>query len=204
MKDFFYYQDPSNLEYEVFYALFMAWGEEYPIWKDLAEDFKNGTAYSSIPLDLIFSCHNRMELIEKRYGISFKRNNKENIGQGIFYARASRVVKEDELQKLFGFQILPYYIGREKADVIIPLSRYIINDIEKNGDVREDGTEAIRDSWIVQDAIKMSIDMRKKISLTFKSLNSVRKWHDELAIKHRQKGLATVKMPQWSKFKDLK
>lgn len=204
MKDFFYYQDHSNLEHEVFYALFMAWGSEYPIWKDLAEDFKNGTAYSSIPLDLIFSCHNRMELIEKRYGISFKRNNKENIGQGIFYARASRVVKEDELQKLFGFQILPYYIGREKADLIIPLSRYIIDHIIKNGDVKETGTETIRDSWLVQDAIKMAIDMRRKISLTFNSWNGVRKWHNDLAVKHRCKGLATVKIPKESKFKNLK
>lgn len=101
MKDLFYYQDHGNSISKAFYALFNYWGKEYKIWRDLAEDFKTGSSYCSIPTDIIFSCHNRKELIEKYAGNSLNRNNKENIGKGLFLAKVKKYISPRDYQSCF-------------------------------------------------------------------------------------------------------
>lgn len=207
MKDFFYYQEKHNVEYDVFYALFSAWGEQYDIWKDLAEDFKEGTVYSSLPLDFIFSCRTRMEIIKKRYGVSWNRNNKETIGQGIFYARAIRLINHNDVQKLFGFNMFPCFIGREKKDMIKPLTYYIYEHLKEQFPemkiVYSNKKPFVIEQSLISDAVRMSIDLKKKIPLTFHSLSRVRQWHDDLAVIHRNGRLPTVKIPAKSRFKNL-
>ena len=207
MKDFFYYQDKSNAEHEIFHALFLAWGKEYPIWRDLAADFKQGCCYSSIPLDLIFQCGSRKELIEKRYGIRLARCNKEDIGKGIFYARASRVVNENELHLLFNCQLKPCHIGRAKADVADHLTYYIYEKMkEKYPEMRLKRRRAeVEISWkYINDAIKMSIALKRKVPLQFKTLKSIYEWHNELQLMNRNGHLPTVNIPKNSRFKKLK
>ena len=207
MKDFFYYQYKSNVEQVVFYHLFKAWGEVYPIWRDLADDFNEGCIYSSIPLELIFASHNKRELIQTRYGVSWKRNNKENIGNGIFYARASRLVKEEELQKLFGFKMYPCFIGRKKTDMVSPLSYFIYTSLQNNFPdmtLRSSGRKFQIDQYLLKDAIRMSIALKKKIPLTFYSLSGVKQWHDNLAIEQRNRTLERVVIPKQSRFRKLK
>lgn len=133
MKDFFYYQNDTNVEKRVFLALFHSWGKSFPIWKDLAADFESGTPYSSIPLDVIFSCRTRRELMKVRYGMDMKRNNRVCIGDSIFLARASRIVKKDELQKLFGFHIYPCFISRTKMDLKKPMAYYLHEHLKRDG-----------------------------------------------------------------------
>lgn len=201
MKDFFAYQEKENVQYEVFYSLFLTWGMVYPIWKDLAKDFQNGCIYASIPLKLIFSCNNRRELIQKRYGISFKRNNKENIGNGIFYARASRIIDKNELQKLFGFASCPYHIGRAKKDMIRPLSDYIV---QNNFQTIDEEIEQREIRQLIQDGISMSINLKRMVPLRFDSVSGLERWHDELAKVLRKRSLPIVKIKKDSKFRKLK
>lgn len=212
MKDFFYYQGKENVEYSVFLALLHAWGRTYPIWKDLAEDFKNGTAYSSIPLDIIFSCGSRRELIEKRYHHSLKRNNRECIGDAIFISRAQRLVNPNELQRLYGFHCYPCFIGRRKSDMIQPLAYFLHENLKKKfPDMtysRKNRQTGKREPFevrkrFIEDAISDSITLKRRIPLEFRSLRAVMDWHDELAIALRNKSLPPVQIPKNSRFRYL-
>lgn len=204
MTDIFYYQNKSNVEYDVFKIIMECYGRDYPIWKDLAKDFEKGCPYASIPLDVIFSCNNRRELIRKRYGEKYalKRNNRETIGQGIFLARAARVVKGDELQKLYNFTCPPMKIGRSKTDVAAPIAEYILQTIdipvgENNGDI----SDILWHDLV--DIVRMSCQAREKVSITYKSMNKIEEVHWELATKQRMRSLPLVKIPKDSKFKWL-
>lgn len=105
MKDLFSIHTYDGLFESVVYFIMLFFGETNPLWKDLAKDYTEQSAYSAIPLSVINESHSKRELIAKYYGEdkAFKRNNKEPIGYGIFLARVSRIVKSEELQKLFGF-----------------------------------------------------------------------------------------------------
>lgn len=213
MKDFFYYQNDANIEKKVFLALFHSWSKSYPIWKDLAADFDSGTAYSSIPLDVITSCRTRRELMKKRYGMDMKRNNRACIGDSIFLARAERIIEKDELQKLFGFHVYPCFISRTKMDLVKPLTFFLHESLKK---IHPDMTITIKNRQtgqkepfritkeFIEDAVSMSISLRRKIPLSFKSLNRVRRWHDELAFAERNRQLPTVRIPKNSRFKNLR
>lgn len=127
MKDLFSVHTYSGLFESVVYFIMLFFGETNPLWKDLAKDYTEQSAYSAIPLSVINESHSRRELIAKYYGEdkAFKRNNKEPIGYGIFLARVSRIVKPEELQKLFGFNPEYIFIGRAKNDLVKPLAQYI-------------------------------------------------------------------------------
>lgn len=56
----------------------------------------------------------------------------------------------------------------------------------------------------IEDAVSMSIRLRRNIPLSFKSLNRVKRWHDELAFTERNRQLPTVKIPKNSRFKKLR
>lgn len=212
MKDLFYYQEKENVEHRVFLALFHAWGKSFPIWRDLADDFENGTAYSSIPLDIIFSCKSRRELIEKRYHHSLKRNNRECIGDAIFISRAERLVNPNELQRLYGFHCYPCFIGRKKTDMIKPLAYFIHESLKKKfPDMtyarknRQTGKKEPLEikKGVIEDAVSMSITLKRKIPFFFHSLRAVMDWHDELAIIQRNKCLPPVRIPKDSRFRYL-
>lgn len=213
MKDFFYYQNDTNVEKRVFLALFHSWGKSFPIWKDLAADFESGTPYSSIPLDVIFSCRTRRELMKVRYGMDMKRNNRVCIGDSIFLARASRIVKKDELQKLFGFHIYPCFISRTKMDLKKPMAYYLHEHLKKRWPdmtimvkSRQTGEKEPFEitKTFIEDAVAMSIRLKKNIPLSFNSLSGVKRWHDELAFTERNRNLPTVKIPKNSRFKGLR
>lgn len=95
-------------------------------FKDLASDFEQGSAYTSIPIIELYSCGSRRALLEKYYGTTgMKRNNRECIGDGIFLHRAKRLVPEEHLQKLYGFHCFPTFIGRKKTDMIDPITYFL-------------------------------------------------------------------------------
>ena len=127
MKDLFSIHTYDGLFESVVYFIMLFFGETNPLWKDLAKDYTEQSAYSAIPLTVIDESHSKRELIAKYYGEdkAFKRNNKEPIGYGIFLARASNVVKPEQLQKLFGYDPGYISIGRAKNDLVKPLARYI-------------------------------------------------------------------------------
>lgn len=106
MKDLVSIHTYDGLFESVVYFIMLFFGETNPLWKDLAKDYTEQSAYSAIPLTVIDESHSKRELIAKYYGEdkAFKRNNKEPIGYGIFLARASRPPanrgRERKLRKL--------------------------------------------------------------------------------------------------------
>lgn len=81
MKDLFSVHTYSGLFESVVYFIMLFFGETNPLWKDLAKDYTEQSAYSAIPLSVINESHSKRELIAKYYGEdkAFKRNNKEPI-----------------------------------------------------------------------------------------------------------------------------
>lgn len=179
--------------------------KEHLLWRDLANDFLEGSAYSSIPLPEIWAAHSREELLRNHYGVSMKRNNKETIGQGIFLIQAARLVRENEIKKLYGFNPGQVYIGRKKTDLVRPLTNYIFQvcpNIDKPVRLAHGYSTEI-DKTHIEDAIKTEILLRRKISVSFKSPRGVLEWHDEASRILRCRKIDVVKIPRNSKFKKL-
>ena len=201
MKDLFSVHTYSGLFESVVYFIMLFFGETNPLWKDLAKDYTEQSAYSAIPLSVINESHSRRELIAKYYGEdkAFKRNNKEPIGYGIFLARVSRIVKPEELQKLFGFNPGYISIGRAKNDLIKPLAQYICEATPSNK-VRENSFA----QCLVEDAVVMSINKRQLISISFKSIDEVLKWHDDMIPIGSFATTEKMKIKKNSKFNNLR
>lgn len=207
MKDFFYYQNKENIEYDIFKCLFNSWSKKYIIWKDLQKDFEQGTAYGSIPLEIINSCKCRRELIDKYYQSGQKRNNKENIGNGIFYSKLKSIVEPKEIQKLYGYNCPPCFIDRQKKSLSYPLSFILYNKYKETFlsmycSINNQTFTLTRQ--FIQDSINMSIELRRKIPLTFNSVKSLKNWHDYLVILQKNKEYPIMNIPKNSIFKTLK
>ena len=188
------------------YLILKFFARKHYLWNDLAQDLADRSAYSAIPLSEVWEAFSRAELLQKHYGMSLNRNNREPIGYGIFYIQAHRIVQENEIQKLFGFNPGHIYIGRKKADLIPPLAKYIL---ENTPDVdvpvrRAHGYTVMVNFQMIEDALEMAIDLRRKVSLTFHSPRAILDWHDELSRIYRSRNLSTVQLPPDSKFKKLK
>lgn len=200
MKDLFSVHTYSGLFESVVYFIMLFFGETNPLWKDLAKDYTEQSAYSAIPLSVINGSHSRRELIAKYYGEdkAFKRNNKEPIGYGIFLARVSRIVKPEELQKLFGFNPGCISIGRAKNDLVKPLVQYICEATPNNN---------MRDSFVqclVEDAVAMNINKRQLVPISFKTTDEVLKWHDDMTPFGLYTTAERMRIKKDSKFKNLK
>lgn len=180
--------------------------KENLLWADLAKDFSTGSAYSSITIPEIWAARSKEELLDNHYGVSMKRNNRETIGQGIFLIQASKIVKSNELQKLYGFNPGRIYIGRKKTDLVRPLAYYIWTtcpNIDKPVKLAHGYTMQV-DRDLIEDAIKMDILLRRKIPVSFHSPRGVLEWHDEASRIFRSREFDTVRIPQNSKFKKLR
>ena len=200
MKDLFSVHTYSGLFESVVYFIMLFFDETNPLWKDLAKDYTEQSAYSAIPLSVINGSHSRRELIAKYYGEdkAFKRNNKEPIGYGIFLARVSRIVKPEELQKLFGFNPGCISIGRAKNDLVKPLVQYICEATPNNN---------MRDSFVqclVEDAVVMNINKRQLVPISFKTTDEVLKWHDDMTPFGSYTTAERMRIKKDSKFKNLK
>lgn len=178
---------------------------ENRIWSDLADDLLAGSAYSAIPSSRIWECHSRQELIEKHYGASLKRNNKEPIGNGIFLAKAKSVVIENDLQKLFGFSPGRIYIGRKKTDLAESLANFIYANIAGSKCVNmPHGYRLTITPDYILDAVTASIAIRRKISISTMSARRIMEWHDEVNNIRKTRDYDTVKIPKNSRYKKLK
>ena len=201
MKDLFSIHTYDGLFESVVYFIMLFFGETNPLWKDLAKDYTEQSAYSAIPLTVIDESHSKRELIAKYYGEdkAFKRNNKEPIGYGIFLARASNVVKPEQLQKLFGYDPGYISIGRAKNDLVKPLARYIYDALPENEKAKN---PSIRNS--IEDAIVMSNNRRQLIPISFTSVKKIREWHDNIIPIGTYVTTGKMKIKKDSKFKNLK
>lgn len=177
MKDFFYFQKES-LERTLFCKLFDLWGSEYNIWKDLSKDYKRGTVYSAIPLDIIFKSHNRKELITLRYGNenAYNRNNRETIGKGIFLARVKRIIEPNDFNLIMNISeknLKNTFIGRDKREAATGVYDFLINKyswIKKYSCVLFD---------LIWDCIVNKIQIR----LNFKNEDDFIKWKLQVYLK---------------------
>lgn len=201
MKDLFSIHTYDGLFESVVYFIMLFFGETNPLWKDLAKDYTEQSAYSAIPLSVINESHSKRELIAKYYGEdkAFKRNNKEPIGYGIFLARVSRIVKSEELQKLFGFNPGYISIGRAKTDLVEPLARYIYGALPENEKAKN---PYIRNS--IEDAITMSNNKRQLIPVSFTSIKKIVEWHDSMIPIGTYVTDERMEIKKDSKFKNLK
>ena len=177
-----------------------------PFWNDMRKDFAAGSAYSAMDCKDIWAAHSRQHLIQMKFGTSLKRNNKEPIGHGIFLARASKVVKENEMQKLYGYDPGQVYLSRKKEDILGILSEIIYENcpgLDKPFKLPHD-REIVVGKQIIRDALKMDVQMRRKSSLTYRSARAIYEWHEHCSITIRSRALPTVKIPKNSKFRELK
>lgn len=206
MKDFFYYQDKRNVLSDAIYYLFQYWGREYLIWRDLAEDFRKGSSYCSVPLNLIFECHNRRELIQKYCGNDLSRNNRESIGKGLFLAKCKKYILPKDYGMLFDYNLPPYFLSRDRQSFIPPLTMFLYNNFKSQFDtmtLKRRGYEVEVTKTIVEDAIRMALQLKIPIKLRFRSLVTFMDWHDELVCIERVKGVPVVRIPKDSVFKKL-
>ena len=177
-----------------------------PFWNDLRKDFAAGSAYSAMDCREIWEAHSRQHLIQMKFGTSLNRNNKEPIGHGIFLARASKMVKENEMQKLYGYNPGQVYLSRKKEDMLEPLSDFIYNNcpgLDKPFKLPHD-REIIVGKQIIRDALNMDVQMRRKSSLTYHSARAIYEWHEHCALTIRSRELPTVRISRDSKFRELK
>lgn len=195
----------GNCMVAIIREIMLYFGQSNRLWLDLVNDFDNKSAYSSIPLDLIWNCHSRAELLQKYYHFSLSRNNKESIGKGIFLANVRRVVNENELQHLFGYDPGNIFIGRAHSDLAYPLTAYIMaacKDIQAPIKLPR-GSSLHISGRTIHDAITMSFQLRKKIPLHLKTAKQIYEWHQALLIEQRKRTLPTVLIPHDSPFKLL-
>lgn len=116
-------------------------------------------------------------------------------------------VKEDDLQKLFGYHLSPCLVGRNKDVLIKILSTYIYNYALERWTKLEAKASRNRiieiDKNFIYDAVHTSFLLKKKIPLSFHSLSGIKNWHDSVAIEYRNKNLPKVLIPKQSVFNDL-
>lgn len=176
------------------------------LWRDLKEDFLANSAYAAIPVGLVWETRSRSELLEAHYGSSMKRNNKETIGHGIFLHYAQRLVEPNEFQKLFGWDPGHLYFGRTKMGLVEPLAAYIYHNCPNvTTPVRlAHGQTATVNMSLVQDAVRQTLQLRRKVPLTFRSSTGIYEWHQEVSRILRQRDLSTVQIPKNSRFRKLK
>lgn len=205
MKDLF--GDTDDLQRCIAFLIMQYFAKQNPIWKDLAEDmFIHRSAYSAIPIDEIWAAHSRQELLASHYNISLNRNNREPIGYGIFLARVSTLVNKNELQKLFGFDPGFCYIGRKKESLVTPLSRFISENtpgIDKHVRIARGHTVRIS-TFIIEDALRATLSIRRPVRISFHSARAVLDWHDEVTRICQARDCPVVAIPKDSKYKKLK
>ena len=114
-------------------------------------------------------------------------------------ARASNVVKPEQLQKLFGYDPGYISIGRAKNDLVKPLARYIYDALPENEKAKN---PSIRNS--IEDAIVMSNNRRQLIPISFTSVKKIREWHDNIIPIGTYVTTGKMKIKKDSKFKNLK
>lgn len=187
-------------------AIMLAWGERSPIWKDIQRDLSKGTSYASIPVKEIFDSPNKRCLIEKHYGQAGRRCNKDKIGQSIFYARCSMLIKQNELQKLYSFDPIGFKITNRKIDLAEPLSyamfQLMLN--ESGTHVIYRGSNEIKISPdLIYDGIVATIRLREKVPLSFKSPQALLDWHDKQVNRRRDLEMKKVTIPKSSRFRKL-
>lgn len=209
LGDFFKYQtEKTHYPYKIFREIFKIWGEQYPIWRDFCNDFEHGSAYASIPLSTIFLCNTRRELIEKMYGKSLKRNNRETIGKGILLAKLENIVEPDEVQKLYNFDFSEnYFIRRTKGSLAHPLSVFLYKTLNFKDPTeydKEDFISVFGENYIC-DIIEMNSLLKRKMLLNFKSIDDIIRLHDRLAEETTYTtSIPIVKIPKNSVFSTLK
>lgn len=207
MKDLFYYQEKQHALSHILYALFLYWGQKYVIWRDLAEDFKSGSSYCSIPLDLIFECRTRRELIQKYCGNDMKRNNRETIGKGLFLAKIRKYIRPSDYQMLFDYDVSSYFINRDKKTVVKPLIVFLsrtLHSVCPEMQVNSHGRVVRVTDGYIWDVINISFQLKKPLRLKFLSLTTFVDYHDALAIEQRNRAVRAFKIPSDSKFKNLR
>lgn len=117
MKDLFYYQNSANAEHIVFFNLFKALGQQYPLWNKLADDFYNGTIYSSLPLHYFFEYDNYLDIVKDYYG--YAAGTGDTIGNAIFLARIGKYVTSNLLEEIAkkNLNLPPHFVSRDKKTI---------------------------------------------------------------------------------------
>ena len=189
-------------------AILTSFAQESFIWKDLLNDFKNKSSYSAIPLSTVWESQNKAELMRNHYGISMKRFNKESLGKCIFLCKVSKLVAQNELQKLFPYELKKTVRFGKKPDAVYEiLADFIIETcpecLTKPVPIGRGRTMNVTKKFII-DAMRMAHSFRMKIPLTFRSPTAIYEWHNEVSRRYEQKDLAPVRIPKDSAFKKLK
>lgn len=177
------------------------------LWKDLAADMEKKCAYAAIPTSEVMECSTKAELMEKHYGITMKRFNRESLGKCIFLCKASKLVEPNELQKLYAYEPSQTRFDKWGKGMYHELANYIgttCPECYTKPIKLGRGRTAYVDEDMIVDAIRMAHSFRLKIPLTFHSANAVYEWHDEIAKRDRGRGLPKVEFPRDSIYKKLK
>lgn len=198
MKDLFIFQKKNLIEYYVIYSLLCALGKTYYLFKDIASDFKLGSAYASIPFSEFYKYNTRRELLQSYYGTSLKRNNRESIGKGIFLCRIAKYVDTNDIQLLYNYEPPVCHITRDKESVKKPLLNVLCNYFSEKFNVKR------IDKDMVSDTIRLSMSQKKPIKIGFPTYKSLVSYHNDLYIQYEKRFYDTVKIPKDSKFKKLK
>lgn len=176
------------------------------LWKGLMRDYELESSYASIPISEVFECRTKAELIERHYGISNSQFNAKNIGTAIFICKISKLVKKEDVKKLFQLNTpkKTFYGNNHKNDFSDAIVQIIkLFSPHKKPVLSTNGITYYVDEML-EDGVHMAIQHREKIPLTFGSSEDIFRWYYSLEVKENKRKMPPMYIPKNSRFKKLR
>lgn len=198
-------------------------------WKDIMPYINSNEYWENIPklsINEVSDAYSLDNAIKKHYKkAAFMNWNKGDIRMGMLIMKSLSKVDDKSKKVLLSMKYMSEqdYINKHKLNrkaewtIILSLDRISVEDFLAftildnlttitREQVQCNAKASLRKEafvWIY-DYVKMSIDQHKKVSLTFKSFAKVRDAHNELVLNHRLALTPIIRIPQDSRFNDLR
>lgn len=196
-----------KIDKEIVITMMEHFSSKNSLWKDIKKDYEESNYYCSISMELIWACHNKKELLEKknekkymRLDISLSNSiNKFPLKLAYHVAEALKYVEKNEIQKIMLFVNKIYNSDDPYVyDVSHIFARYYQDTLSNYDDENCDQFD------FLNDYIFMVIKMKKTFNLKMKSINKLVEEHNRMAILYRAKYVKKISIPKDSPFLQLK
>lgn len=195
--------DVANSLAKSLLGIFKLLSNEHILFKDIYRELEENSIPLHIPINEIWDHPNKKSLIQahcKSYSIPDSINS-QSLYFGYLMMKCKKYVDKNEWQKLFIIK-----------DILITerMPRSIYAQVQKCFTVYYslilNKTDIIEDNYIIEDYVSMlwRYTSPKKFNLKIKSINRLKREHDELSDKMYENMTPKIKIPKASKFSKLK
>ena len=122
--------------------------------------------------------------------------NKKNISTGYLFLKAIKKIKKQDINILRNFT--QHYHNDYEV-----LNCYDEEGLIKTYFCKKIDIDNENDLILIKDYIQMSIALKQKINLKFRSINKIKEAHNDLSILYAKKNVGKVEIPKDSKFNQL-